>query len=76
MATKYEVLASLIEADHARWGGDDQGLHHVIHGVVGLISRTHGSEDDLADAIYEYIADSYVTTSKNGDEGENQVDKT
>ncbi len=76
MATKYEVLASLIEADHERWGGDDMGLHHVIGGVVGVISKTHGSEEELADAIYELIADSYVTTSKNGEKVENQVDQT
>ena len=76
MATKYDVLASLIDADHDRWGGDDMGLHHVVSGVVGLISQTHGSEEDLADAIYDLIADSYVTTKKNGEEVENQVDQT
>lgn len=76
MATKYEVLAALIEADHDRWGSDDLGLHHVIKGVVGVIAQTHGSEEELADAVYELIADSYVPTAKNGDEVENQVDQT
>lgn len=77
MATKYDVLIALIEADHDRWGGDEMGLHHVIVGVVDEISTSHGSEEELADAIYDRIAGAYTPDKKKENASdENQVDQT
>lgn len=73
MATKYDVLVSLIEAGNDRRECDERG---IIAGVVGLISESHGSEEYLADAIYDLIAECYARVRADGGGVENQVDQT
>lgn len=60
MATKYDVLAKLIERDAEVLGPDRSGKTEILVEVVRLISETHGSEDELADAIYEMLADVFA----------------
>lgn len=61
MASKYEVLSALVDAQADQWG-DDAGWHHTIVGVINQISTSHGSEEALADSIYDLIADSAVAS--------------
>lgn len=73
MATKYDVLRALIDLDRDKWG-DQSGLHDLIVGVVDIISETHGSEAELADAVYDMIADGFVPDrTKGSSSDENQV---
>lgn len=63
MATKYDVLAKLIERDADAFGPDRSGKTGLLIEIVDLISRTHGSEDELADAIYEMLAEAFAGES-------------
>ncbi|WP_303708430.1 MULTISPECIES: hypothetical protein [Microbacterium] len=59
MATKYDVLRALVELDRDKWG-DQMGLHSVITDIIDTISESHGGEEELADQIYDLIADSFT----------------
>lgn len=65
MATKYEILAALLDAKADQFG-DEMGWHHVTTGVLELLqanARGHLSNEELSEAIYERIADSTSVTS-------------
>lgn len=64
MATKYDVLAKLIERDAESHNLDKAGNYYLLLGVVDLISRPWESEDALNDAIYDLIADGVAGQSK------------
>jgi hypothetical protein len=66
--TKYDLLSALIDAQAAE-SRDEAGWHHILGAVVGIISETHGSEEALADSLFDYIADS-VVVKNDDDEGE------
>ncbi|EQM83407.1 hypothetical protein [Microbacterium maritypicum] len=59
MATKYDVLRALVDLDRDKWG-DQMGLHNVITNIIDAISETRGSEEELADGIYDIIAESFT----------------
>jgi len=59
-ATKYDVLAKLIERDADLTGLDRAGNYNLLIAIIHEISRGHATEDDLAEAIYDMIADVYV----------------
>ncbi len=61
MATKYDVLSTLIKRDAESHGDDLHGYHHTLLAVVDTIATSHGSEDQLAEAIYDVIAESFAT---------------
>lgn len=58
MATKYEVLEALVEANICAYGDEGNGI--VVSGVVSIISQSWGSEEELANEIYDYIADCFT----------------
>lgn len=79
MATKYDVLKALVEQD----GVHGQFLHAsidyptdylVVAEVVGIISRSHESEEALSDAIFDAIAD-YYAGAEEEDSGKNPSDQ-
>lgn len=57
--TKYDLLAALIEAqgDEQR---DEAGWHYVLMGVVHRLGVGYGSEEALADELFDFIADAAV----------------
>lgn len=59
MATKYDVLRALVDLDREKWG-DQMGLHSVITNIIDVIGEPHGGEEELADSIYDLIADSFT----------------
>lgn len=67
--TKYDLLAALIDAQ-AKEERDEAGWHHVLGAVVGILSETHGSEEALSEAVFDYIADSVVPTESDGEPAE------
>ena len=68
MATKYDVLATLIKRDAESHGEDRLGYHHTLVAIVDTIATSHGSEEQLAEAIYNIIADSFATETAGGPE--------
>lgn len=63
MATKYDVLAKLIERDAEAHKHDQAGNYKVLLAVVKEISEPHASEDELVDALYDLIAECFVGDS-------------
>ncbi|PZE88784.1 hypothetical protein DEJ00_12700 [Curtobacterium sp. MCLR17_039] len=59
MATKYQLLAALIEAESDN-RADDVGWHWVLMGVVNRLGETHGSEEALAEELFNFISDSVL----------------
>ena len=75
-AMKYKLLAKLIEAEQERWGDDVHSWHEVVIDIIGIVSETHGSEEELADAVFDRIALSVVDIEPEEESRENQVDQT
>jgi hypothetical protein len=59
MATKYQLLSALIEAESDN-RADDVGWHWVLMGVVNRLGETHGSEEALAEELFTFISDSVL----------------
>jgi hypothetical protein len=57
---KYELLKTLIRADREFSNGDISGYDDVLVNVVNILTTTHGSEDDLSEAIFEYLAECFT----------------
>lgn len=64
MASRYEVLAQLIDSQN--WlNPDESGNHDVIVGVLRLLHES--DESKLADDIYEMIANCFTASPFGGD---------
>ncbi|WP_182066790.1 hypothetical protein [Curtobacterium sp. ME12] len=59
MATKYQLLAALIEAESDN-RADDAGWHYVLMGIVNRLGETYGSEEALAEELFDLISDSVL----------------
>lgn len=57
--TKYELLQALVKS-RVEIEGDPAGWHNLALGVLYDIAETWGSEELLADAIFERIAGGLV----------------
>lgn len=71
MATKYEVLASLVKRDHEAWAWQNQdegeGNHHVLIGILRIMHdyalppapNQSWDWEDVVDEIYDRIAEAF-----------------
>ncbi|MDP4333224.1 hypothetical protein Q7F20_07555 [Curtobacterium sp. A7_M15] len=71
MATKYEVLASLVKRDHEAWAWQNQdegdGNHHVIIGILRIMHdyalppapNQSWDWEDVVEEIYDRIAEAF-----------------
>lgn len=61
--TKYDLLEHIVLNSNEH-NLDQAGNYNVVAGIVKTISRSYGSEEELADVLYEFIASCYVTASE------------
>ncbi|MCU1580013.1 MAG: hypothetical protein JWP19_2217 [Rhodoglobus sp.] len=72
MTSRYEVLATLVDTAAGSHGTDDLGYHHALVGILRelhVAEQSGASRAQLADAIYDRIADSEISQQwdANGD---------
>ncbi|GAA0960263.1 hypothetical protein [Frigoribacterium faeni] len=57
--TKYDLLAALIEAQ-GKESTDEVGWHYLLMGVVHRLGEGYGSEEALADELFNFLAEATV----------------
>jgi hypothetical protein len=60
MASKYEVLAKLIERDGELHNLDQAGNYHLLANIAREIGHPYSDVDDLVDALYELLSDVFA----------------
>lgn len=56
MVTKHQLVRVLVERSVAHDEVLLEDLQAIVHGVLNLIEQEHGSEEVLAEAIFDWIA--------------------
>lgn len=57
---KYELLKTLIRADRHVSHGDISNYDDILVNVVNILTVGHGSEDELNEAIFDYLAQCFT----------------